>query len=137
MICVMDYFNEAFSGFEPHLDRQAAAKFALNALMMDDRVERLLLLIKPRSSISAVEGDPGWLLERRDTEAPEQGYERWPADAVYRAAVDPEAYALTYSEAFFDEVQFVGLVRRALVAYFQRQPQRKAALEDLCKLVGI
>lgn len=133
----MDYFNEAFGGFAPHRDQDAAAKLALNALLMDDRVERLLLLLKPGSSIGAIEGDPGWLLERRDSGALPAGYEGWPTNATYRAVIDPEAYALTYPEVFLDEIQFTTLIRQALTAYLSRHPKRSAELRDLCELVGL
>lgn len=38
----MDYFNEAFGGFNPESDKDAALKFSLCVLVLDSRMQELL-----------------------------------------------------------------------------------------------
>jgi hypothetical protein len=133
----IDYFNAAFGEFSPQSDSDAAAKFSLNVLMMDDRMDRLIDLLTPHSEIGGIEGEPGWLLERRDADTSPAGYEKWPASATYRAYVDSESYSLKYPEAYYKAEQFLELVRQALHAYFARNPQKRFELLKLCSLAGL
>lgn len=93
----VDYFQEAFGGFAPHRDRDAALKFALDELVVERRFDDLLCLVKGGPDFGGVEGEPGWIIQRR---APGKtvGYERWPADCLFRAHVDPVSYSLKYPE---------------------------------------
>jgi len=44
----VDYFQEAFGGFAPHRDHDAALKFALDELVVERRFDDLLCLVKGR-----------------------------------------------------------------------------------------
>lgn len=119
-----DYFRDAFGGFLPHSDEDAAAKLALAVLAMDDRVDDLVELLTRDDPVGALEGDPGWLLERRDDGDLAVGYADWPAGASYRAWVDPDAYRLQRPERYYDRAGFHQLVRAILDAYLAHHPHR-------------
>ena len=63
----MDYLQQAFGGMNPQADQDAAVKFALNAILMDARLRELSCLLIDGHDIGGVEGEPGWIIERRDT----------------------------------------------------------------------
>ncbi|MEJ7028216.1 hypothetical protein [Ralstonia solanacearum] len=79
----MDYFSEAFDGFRPDRDIDAALKFSLCMIAIDNRVEDLLQLIEVANNLGGVEGDPGWIIERREN-GETIGYEKWPNSAHFR-----------------------------------------------------
>lgn len=89
----------------------------------------------PYSDTGGITGDPGWLLERRDNGAGPVGYEGWPPGAAYRAAVDGDAYALKYPEAYYGKSEFSRFVGQALAAYLERNPERRSELIELCHLM--
>jgi hypothetical protein len=62
----VDYFAKAFGGFDPSGDPDAALKFVLNAILMDNRLDELSSIVTDGHEIGALEGEPGWTLERRD-----------------------------------------------------------------------
>jgi hypothetical protein len=132
----MDFFNEAFGGFQPHSDKDAAIKFALNSLLMDAKLVRLVDLIDSSTNVGCIEGEPGWELEHlEDSDRSLSGYLAWPHWAHYRAAVDPECYQLTYPEIFLDRGQFVFYVEKAVAAFLARFPQEKGTLNKLVALI--
>jgi hypothetical protein len=133
---IVDFFNEAFGGFRPHLDKDAAIKFALNSLLMDGKLIRLIDLIDSSTNVGCIEGDPGWELERlEESDRDLPGYLSWPDWACYRAAVDPECYQLAYPEIFLDRDQFFGYIERAVVAFLEKFPQEKESLNKLVDLI--
>jgi hypothetical protein len=113
----VDYFQEAFGGFDPQSDSDAAFKLVLDVIAADVRLADLASLISKESDISGLEGEPGWLLESRGTADPD-----WPATASFRAYVDPAAYALLHSEAFLEASAFYRLVKQILVVHSRRVP---------------
>jgi hypothetical protein len=119
----MDYFNEAFNGFDPCSDEDAAMKFCLNAVLMDRRFTDLARLLPDKSSIGGIEGEPGWIIERRN-EGETKGYETWPKYSRFRAFVNPDSYGLGYPEFFCDNHTFATFVRSAIRAYCSRHPER-------------
>lgn len=132
----MDFFNEAFGGFQPHLDKDAAIKFALNSLLMDGKLVRLIDLINSSSNVGCVEGDPGWELEHLvESDRNLSGYLSWPDWASYRAAVDPECYQLAHPEIYLDRDQFIGYVEKAVNAFLEKFPQEKGNLSKLTGLI--
>lgn len=120
---IMDYFNEAFGGFDPDSDRDAALKFSLCVLALDNRMDELLRLVKGDDEVGGVEGDPGWIIERRDDEDV-GGHEGWPGDARFRAYVDPESYSLGFPEFYVDRQTFARYVAALASAYKRRNPER-------------
>jgi len=88
----MDYLDLAFGAFNPQLDKDAAVKLALNVILMDERFRELSCVITDGHEIGAIEGEPGWIIERRDSgpsgEMP--GYAHWPKNARFHARVDPD-----------------------------------------------
>jgi hypothetical protein len=98
----MDYFDEAFGGFRPQIDPDAAVKFALNSLLMDERLSELSCLLTDGHEIGAVEGEPGWIIERRDSGPAGNidAYAHWSQNAHFYAHVDAEAFQLAHPGFF-------------------------------------
>lgn len=118
----MDYFKEAFSGFNPQCDRDAALKFCLDSLAADHRIGDLKRLISDDSQLGGIEGEPGWIIEcRREEES--GGYEAWPENARFRAYVDPDSYSLGYPEFFADKQTFFRYIQAIIAVYKRRHPE--------------
>lgn len=115
----MDYLQQAFGGLNPQTDQDAAVKFALNAILMDVRLHELSCLLIDGHDIGGVEGEPGWIIERRDTgpagELPY--YSEWPIDARFHVHVEPAAFELAYPDMFMEAHDFHRYVGRAMDAY--------------------
>ncbi len=121
----MDYFKDAFGGFAPHIDNDAAVKFALNMILMDRMLSELEALLTDGHDIGGIEGEPGWMLERRDASkmGNAQGYEHWPVGASFLATVDVTAYELAHPEFYMDKATFCSYVRKAIDVYRGRYPE--------------
>lgn len=132
----MDYFNDAFGGFNPQEDKDAALKFCLDVILADRRFVDLNKLLPVKTTCGGVEGEPGWIIERRD-EGETKGYEDWPEFARFRAFVDPEEYELAYPEFFCDKGTFEKFVSSAIQAYCDRHPEENQEIEAILqKLSG-
>ncbi|WP_163012991.1 hypothetical protein [Burkholderia stabilis] len=131
----MDYFNEAFGGFNPESDRDAALKFSLCVLVLDSRMQELLQLIEGANDIGGVEGDPGWIIERRDEGG--VGYEGWPNGAEFRAFVDPNEYSLSHPEFFVDRRTFIQYVVALMKVYRRRHHDETDVMRRIAELIGI
>jgi hypothetical protein len=120
----MDYLQQAFGGLNPQTDQDAAVKFALNVILMDERLRELSCLLIDGHDIGGVEGEPGWMIERRDTglagELPY--YSEWPTNAQFHVHVDPAAFELACPDMFMTAHGFYGYVRRAVDAYLSGNP---------------
>jgi hypothetical protein len=112
-----NYFKDAFGEFAPRSDKDAAVKFCLNLLIADERWNDLIDLLSADSEIAGIEGDPGWILERRDQGANQAGYSKWPEYARYRVFVDPEGYCFASPQAYYDGPTFHRYVRLIVHAY--------------------
>lgn len=130
----MDYFNEAFGGFNPESDRDAALKFSLCVLVLDSRMQELLQLIEGGNDIGGVEGDPGWIIERRDEGG---GYEGWSNGAEFRAFVDPNEYSLSHPEFFVDRRIFIQYVVALMKVYRRRHHDETDVIRRIAELIGI
>ncbi|HDR9491700.1 hypothetical protein [Burkholderia stabilis] len=130
----MDYFNEAFGGFNPESDRDAALKFSLCVLVLDSRMQELLQLIEGGNDIGGVEGDPGWIIERRDEGG---GYEGWSNGAEFRAFVDPNEYSLSHPEFFVDRRTFIQYVVALMKVYRRRHHDETDVIRRIAELIGI
>jgi hypothetical protein len=119
----MDYLHAAFGPFEPQRDRDAAMKFALNVLLMDDRLDDLAALVAPGHHTSGVGGEPGWEIDR---------VESCGAEGIgFRAQVDPQSYALAHPEGVYDRAAFWALLRPMLQAYAKHQPEAVSAVDRI------
>lgn len=118
----MDYFTEAFGGFDPRHDKDAAPKFCLDVLMADHRLDELARLLSLDKQFGGVEGEPGWIIECR-TDDEHEGYESWPEEARFRAYVDPTSYVLNYPEFFADRKTFLRYVQSIVAVYKRRHPE--------------
>ncbi len=128
----MDYFNEAFGGFNPLKDKDAALKFVLDSIFRDFRFAALKNMLSANPEIDAMEGEPGWFIERRDAWHVD-GHENWPRFAIFRAFVDPRIYALTYPEFFFDRKTLDKYIESAVRVCGERYPDRRQELASIGK----
>jgi hypothetical protein len=113
-----DYLREAFGGFDAENDKDAALKFALCILVVDDRIDRLLNLMAPKIRAASICGDPGWEIERREISDLE-GYEDWPEGATVHASVDPGGYELGCPDFYCDHSTFFEYAQKILLAYIK------------------
>lgn len=122
----MDYLKAAFGAFAPHQDEDAAVKFALNVVLLDGRLHELVEVVIDGSKFGGIEGEPGWMLERRDIadESNESAYPGWPPGARFRASVDEEAYELRYPECFMSRKVFLKYLALAINAYVAANSSR-------------
>jgi hypothetical protein len=130
-----DYLNDAFGGFNPLKDQDAALKFCLNALLMENRIEDINFLLPDFSEVGGFEGEPGWIVERRNT-CEIYGYENWPTFARFRAFVDPNSFELTYPEFYCDRPTFISFVRKAIRAYSWRNPVCTIEVTEILKTLS-
>ena len=115
----MDYFFEAFGRFDPQNDPDAAVKFVLNNILMDNRLTELSYLLTDGHEIGGIEGEPGWGVERRDAGASGAIYGDvdWPAGTTFHAYVDEDSFTLGFPEQYLKADQFRNYVRQAMTAY--------------------
>ena len=112
---VGDFFNNAFGApLDIANDKDASLKIILDVLVHDQRWEDILNLITGSNGIGALGGEPGWLLTRRNHEAPSNEYLNWPKDAMFRSQVDPTVLELGQPEAFYQESVFSEFLRRVV-----------------------
>lgn len=115
----MDYLQQAFGDLNPQTDQDAAVKFALNVILMDERLRELSYLLIDGHDIGGVEGEPGWMIERRNTgpagEFPY--YSEWPMNARFHVHVEPSAFELACPDMFMAAHDFYRYVGRAMDAY--------------------
>lgn len=125
----MDYFKAALGDFAPHRDEDAAVKFALNVVFMDNRLKELADLVADGSQFGGMQGEPGWALERRDAadEGNEAAYPGWPEGARFMASVDENAYRLKHPECFMSREAFMKYLVPAIDAYVAADPSREVA----------
>lgn len=128
-----DYFQAAFGAFDPQHDQNAAAKFVLNILMMDDRLDELGDVLTDGHAIGALEGDPGWIVERRDSgpSGDMPGYENWPKGANFRFYVDPSEFELAHPEVFLGAREVCNYLCKILDAYLSVKPMNTLAVQRL------
>jgi len=132
----MDFFTQAFGGFDPCSDRDAAIKFALNSILMDERLNMLRSLIDEGNEIGCIEGQPGWEIERLFVgERGSNAFSERSGLAAYRVSVEPDSYHLTYPECFLEEKHFLSYTLKAVHAYHDRFPNKKELYRELEELI--
>lgn len=129
----MDYLQQAFEGLNPRTDQDAAVKLPLNAILMDVRLQELSCLLIDGHDIVGVEGEPGWIIERRDTgpagELPY--YSEWPVDTRFHVHVEPAAFELAYPDMFMKAHDFYSYVERAMNAYLTGSSTEVEAVQSI------
>jgi len=120
----LDYLSDAFGRFDPQNDPCMAVKFSLNLILMDARLTELGNLLTDGNEVSELEGEPGWIIERRDTGP--AGERPWFADWLpgknFRVEVDPRSFSLEYPTQFLTKDEFHDYVKKAMVAYVKHNP---------------
>jgi len=129
----MDYFKDAFGGFDPQRDDDAALKFILDSLIADERLNDLIALMSADNEVGGLEGEPGWIMEKRDN-GPVSGFEDWPLGARYRSYVDPNSYQLAYPEFFCDRAMFNKYVEKIASAVEARHPEQSSIINEIRRL---
>lgn len=127
----MDYMQPAFGGLNPQVDQDAAVKLALNAIFMDVRLLELSCLLIDGHHIGGVEGEPGWIIERRDTGpvGEQQYYSGWPLNARFHVHVDPAAFELAYPDIFMTAHDFHRYVGKAMDVYLSGNSTKENAAQ--------
>lgn len=127
----MDFLQEVFGGFNPQIDQDAAIKFALGIIFKDERLKELSFLLTDGHEIGAVEGVPGWVIERRDTGSSGDmpGYVDWPKNSYFHVYVEPSAFELSHPHMFFSVDEFHCYVRKAIELYVKKNPSKKYEAE--------
>ena len=112
---------DVFDFFQPHRDEHAAIKFSLREVLSEDRIADLMSLSEDAHKIGGIAGEPGWLIERRDSAVAEgaKGYELWPHWACFRATVDPDSFLLAYPEQFMSGEYFYSYLCEVLESYIR------------------
>lgn len=122
----MDYLQQVFGGLNPQSDPDAAVKVALDVIFADNRLNELSCLLTEGNDIGGVEGEPGWLIERRDMgpagELPY--YAGWPRNARFHVHVEPTEFELAYSDMFMTAGDFGSYVEKAVDAYLVENPTK-------------
>lgn len=130
-----DYFNDAFDGFDPGADQDAAMKFCLNAVLMDRRFADLQVLLSDDAEVGGMAGEPGWVIEHRHADEI-AGDADWPAWSRFRAFVDPDNYVLGYPECFCNQAAFEKLLAAAIRAYCNRHPGRQQEVAPIVQILS-
>lgn len=110
---------DAFGGFDPRRDKDAALKLLLDALAADHRLEDLADFMRPTSTLEGIEGEPGWRLERHE------GGGRGSENATFRASVDPAAYALKHPVFDCAGETLARYVHSIMTIYGERHPPQE------------
>jgi hypothetical protein len=118
----MDYLLEAFGGFNPQSDQDAAVKFVLNIIWMDERLSELSSLLTDGHEIGGMTGEPRWIIERKDTGLSGEYpfYADWPKNTHFHVRVEPRAYELVYPDIFMGTGEFHRYVRKVVDVYLTR-----------------
>ena len=125
----MNYLENAFNGFNPQVDRDAAVKLALSIIFMDERLVELSFLLCDGHEIGGMEGDPGWIIDRRDLGS--SSYASWPKNTHFHANVDPRGYELVFPDFFMEVCEFHRYVNKALQEYLASNPARSNENEKI------
>lgn len=122
----LDYFKAAFGSFAPHRDEYAAVKFVLDAVLADHRLQELAEVVVDGNRFGGMQGEPGWMLERRDAadEDNDAAYPGWPAGARFVASVDEDAYRLKHPVFFMTREVFMKYLVLAVDAYVASDSSR-------------
>lgn len=122
----MDYLEVAFRDFNPQADHDAAMKFALRVIFLDERFDELSYLLTDGHAIGGVEGEPGWIIERRDTgpSGNMPGYAHWPKNTHFHAHVEEDVFALAYPDVFMTTEEFHDCVRKLIDVYVVKNPSK-------------
>ena len=92
----MSPYPEAFGPFDPENDPDFAIKLIVAVMVADGHEAMLAALIDGTGEFETIEGEPGWVLERRNPS------DDWPSGLDFRARVGPEIMASGFPEVFVE-----------------------------------
>jgi hypothetical protein len=122
----MDYLHAAFGSFQPQADADAAMKFALNAALMDGRLDDLAAVLTPGHRTGGIAGEPGWQIDRLGSATQPR----------YRAQVDRDGYALAHPEGEYDAAGLLRVLGPMLAAYARHRPAAAPAVGRILELAA-
>ena len=127
----MNYPQDAFNGFDPQVDHDAAVKLTLSVIFMNERLNELSSLLTDGHEIGGLEGEPGWIIERRDAGPPGDHpyFANWPTSTHFHAHVDPRIFQLAFPDVFMETHEFYGYVLKAVDEYLAKNPADSRAAE--------
>lgn len=136
---LQDCYHEAFGDFDPQGDDSFAAKFAICILAMDGRFDDLESLLTEGHPVGAVEGCPGWLIERRDSSISGHivNYEEWPEGKCFRVYVDPGEFSILQPEVFLDAATFNDHVKKVVAFYLRKRETIPGELTRVRALIAL
>jgi hypothetical protein len=127
----MSHSKRPFVNFDPSVDRLAALKVAIDSILVDNRLDDLVELLTPDHRTGGLEGDPGWIVERKDRVDTHAYNEQWPEWASFRAFVDPAVYRIAEPECFLDRKSFLEVATPFLQAYARTYPVSETKIASL------
>ncbi len=95
----------------------------------------LVDVLTDNSKIGGIGGVPGWELDRRDDVNLSSGFEGWPANAKFRAFVDPREFTLGSPEGFYTRAEFLTFVRAIVDAYVAQYPDRADTVKPVISIL--
>jgi hypothetical protein len=119
--------DKARSPVQPEI----AFRLALRSILWNHRLADLRELVTDGHDTGGLEGDPGWILERRDENATHPALSTWPQWARFRAFVDPAEFHLQQPECFLDRAGFADLARPLLREYLEARPDKEELVKDI------
>ena len=125
-----DLLTNVYPDFFDATNRVAAMQFSLNAAIRNQQLPMLLNLFDVNNNVVAVEGDPGWTIERRKPIGSLTDYLSWPSWASFRIYLDPDAYLVGRPECYVSEHDFMMCLHQLLTAYTTEYPQLRSEIVD-------
>jgi len=123
-----DQLLRVYPGFFAPANRHAAVQFCINAVIHNRQLRMLSDLLDPNSRLVEIGGDPGWTIEKRKSIASPDTYSLWPAGAMLRTYLDPDAYRVEFPECYSTDEEFMVCLRGLLIAYADRNPELVAEM---------
>lgn len=126
--------------FEPHRDEDASIRFLLNVIEADRDFGSLADILALDSSADSIGGEPGWSLERRVVSETAAMAERpWPANAQFRAYVEPTGYLLRHPELFMDRSTLCRYVEATVNDYLELHPDQRSDpdIQSVLRLIHV
>lgn len=104
----MALYPQAFGPYDPETDPLFAAKLIVAVMVADGHSGMLSALLDGAGEFETIEGEPGWVLERRGP------LDDWPDWADFRAFLPPDAVASASPEVFVGRATLAAFLEAAL-----------------------
>lgn len=103
----MALYPAAFGPYDPENDPLFAAKLIVAVMVADGHAGMLAALLDGASDCETIEGEPGWVLERRGPS------DDWPDGREFRAFLPPDVIASAHPEVFVGRATLTGFFEAA------------------------